>query len=218
MAKHVRVKRSMNFLHCWTVVIATVFFGTTSATLAQQLGGTPPGNALAVLEKSADSFMSVLDLIEQVDWQFRPKGYRHTIGEMAEHTALSHQALQGLITKALRRDANPERARGLAGKEDLIRRRMLENLTRPENFRAKSILLSKAEVIEYFQRAHKKALQLLRSAESRNLLDVHIYRHPTSQTYGELTASQWFYYLAYHTQRHARAIRRITQLPEFTGE
>ena len=171
--------------------------------------------ARKVLQASADRFMAVLDRFEEADWDFRPKGFRHTLGQEAEHAALAHQELQSVVAQALRRDEQPERAKALVGKEDTIRERMLDSERKAENYAVKNTLRSKAEVVEFFQAAHEKALLLLVAAPNPG---VHIYKHPSSTFYGELTALQWFYYIAYHCERHANHMLKMIEHPEFTGE
>lgn len=205
----------MKFQNSVIFFTAIVLFGAHSKSLAQETADnnlpSDVAMALEVLQDSADKFRDVVGGIQAVDWRFRSKDFRHSIGEEAEHAALSHQALQSIVRRALGRDPSPERARGLAGKKDLIHREMLYGPMRPENYKPKGTLLSKAEVFEYFESAHEKAVRLLKTSQN---LNIHVYKHP-SPTYGELTALQWFYYIAYHTQRHTQAIQLMTELPEF---
>jgi len=205
----------MRFPSLLILFTAIVFLGTHLKTLAQEpADNNLPSDvmaALKVLQDSADNFADVVGDLQGVDWQFRGEGFRHSIGEEAEHAALAHQALQSIVRRALGRDPNPERARELVNKKDFLYTQLLQGPMRPENYTPKGTLLSKAEVLEYFAVAHEKAMKLLKTAQN---LDVHVYKHP-SPTYGELTALQWFYYIAYHTQRHTRSIQRMTELPEF---
>ena len=195
-----------------------LLFGFVAAAPGQQPPSQPTAEALEarkVLQASADSFLAVLERVEEADWNFRPKGFRHTLGQEAEHAALAHQELQGVVTKALRREPQPERAKALEGKEEMIRERMLDSERKAENYAVKNSLRSKAEVVEFFQAAHKKALRLLGAVPDPG---VHIYKHPHSKFYGELTGLQWFYYIAYHCERHANQMLKMIEHPEFTGE
>ncbi len=200
------------------LISATVLFLSLSGLVrGQQTASEPPREVLEarkVLQASADRFRTALDRIEEADWNFRPKGYRHTLGQEAEHAALAHQELQTMVVTALRRDEQPERAKALEGKEEMIRKRMLGSKTRAENYKVKNTLRSKAEVVEYFEAAHKKALNLLSVAPEPG---THIFKHPYSAAYGELTAIQWFYYIAYHCERHANIMHEMIEHPDFTG-
>ncbi len=204
-----------NFLPTFLLILLFAF-------VAAAPGQQPPSQARAevlearkVLQASADRFLAVLDRFEEVDWNFRPKGFRHTLGQEAEHAALAHQELQAVVAKALNREDQPERAKALVGKKDLIRKRMLDSGRKAENYSVKNTLRSKAEVVEFFQAAHEKALRLLAAAPNPG---VRIYKHPHSNFYGELTALQWFYYIAYHCERHAVRMLEMIEHPDFTGE
>tara|TARA_Y100000588_G_C14280064_1_gene936607 strand:+ start:5495 stop:6118 length:624 start_codon:yes stop_codon:yes gene_type:complete len=205
----------MRFQNSLIIFTTIVLLGAHSKSLAQEsTDRNLPSDvvaALEVLEDSADRFRNVVGGIRAVDWQFRSKDFRHSIAEEAEHAALAHQSLQSMVRRSVGRDPNPERARELVGKKDLIKREMLHGPMRPENYQPKGTLLSKAEVLEYFESAHAKAVRLLKVSQN---LKVHVYKHP-SPTYGELTALQWFYYIAYHTGRHTQMIQLMTELPEF---
>ena len=195
-----------------------LLFGFVAAAPGQQPPLQPTAEALQarkVLQASADRFLAVLERVEEVDWNFRPKGFRHTLGQEAEHAALAHQELQVVVTKALRREPQPERAKALEGKEEMIRERMLDSAQKAESYAVKNSLRSKAEVLEFFQAAHKKALRLLAAVPDPG---VHIYKHPHSTFYGELTGLQWFYYMAYHCERHAEHMLKMIEHPEFTGQ
>ena len=165
------------------------------------------------LEALGDHVNALLDRTDEVYWQFKPTGFRHSIGEEMEHLALAHQELQGVFAKALKKGEQAEKAETLSGKEEFLRERMLDPENKAESYAVKNILQSKAEVAEYFKTAHRKALEVIRVVPDPSL---YVYKHP-SKTYGELTGLQWLYYLVYHGERHAIWIEKMLDHPEFTG-
>ena len=165
------------------------------------------------LEALGDHVNALLDRTDEVYWQFKPTGFRHSIGEEMEHLALAHQDLQGVFVRALKKGEQAEKAGSLSGKEEFLRERMLDPENKAENYAVKNILQSKAEVAEYFKTAQRKALEVIRSVPDPSL---YVYKHP-SATYGELTGLQWLYYLVYHGERHAIWIEKMLEHPEFTG-
>ena len=171
--------------------------------------------ASKVMQAAADRFLSLMEEIDEEQWDARAAGIRHSIGEEAEHTALAHQELQTQVVKALRAPAQPERAKELEGKEVQLRRLMLQATTRAEAYPPRQKLKTKAEVLEFFNAAHRKAMQKLQGGGSA--LEVHVFKHP-SRKYGELTALQWFYYIAYHNMRHCQVIETILGNTESAGE
>ncbi len=158
-----------------------------------------------LLRESAEQFLAVIEDVDEEQWNFKGSGLRHSIGEEAEHVAFAEQELQQVILKALQDKAEPEKAKKLAGKEELVREKMLDPDKTAESYKRREKLNSKLEVLEYFGAAHKKLIQQLQG--SRNL-EVQIYRHPVAE-YGDLTALQWFYYIAYHKLRHCKQIEII---------
>ena len=165
------------------------------------------------LKALGDHVNALLDRTDEVYWQFKPTGFRHSIGEEMEHLALAHQDLQGVFVRALKKGEQAEKAGSLSGKEEFLRERMLDPENKAEDYAVKNILQSKAEVAEYFKTAQRKALEVIRSVPDPSL---YVYKHP-SATYGELTGLQWLYYLVYHGERHAIWIEKMLDHPEFTG-
>jgi hypothetical protein len=167
----------------------------------------------ALLKQSAKEFLAVINDVDEAQWKFKGSGLRHSIGDEAEHVAFAEQELQRVISNALKANANPKRAAELKGKELEVRKLMLEGEKGAENFQPRGRLNSKLEILEYFPIAHNKLLQLLAGAQD---LNNHIFKHP-NKDYGELTALQWFYYVAYHKQRHIRQIEAIKAHPDYPG-
>ncbi len=166
-----------------------------------------------VVRESAERFRAVIEDVDEEQWNLHPTGIRHSIGEEAEHVAFAEQELQRMILRALEAPESRERAADLAGKEKTLQELMLDPATTAENYRARGKLITKAEVLEYFDRAGRSLLQLLKNTPN---LSLHITKHP-SKKYGDLTALQWFYYIAYHKLRHCRQIETIKSHPDYPG-
>jgi len=163
------------------------------------------------LRDSADEFVKLIEPLTDEQWNFKAPKIRHTAGNEAEHIALAEHDLQRVIQRALAADADPAKAKELAGKEDKIKDLMLHPKRRAEAYKVPGRLNSKAEVQEFFRRAHRNLMDLI---ETSSDLDIHVYKHPT-KIYGDLTALQWFYFIAYHKRRHIEQIRTIMALPDF---
>jgi DinB superfamily len=194
-----------------TLVLVLCCTALSSSAYAQEAAAKAKVKAL--LEESAQEFLDVINDVNEEQWNFKGTGLRHSIGEEAEHVAFAEQDLQRVILKALKAPANPKRAKELKGKETEVRKLMLEAEKGAENYRPRGRLNSKLEVLEYFPMAHNKLLQLLAGSQD---LNTHIYKHP-SKDYGELTALQWFYYVAYHKQRHVMQIKAIKAHQDYPG-
>ena len=163
------------------------------------------------LQASADEFVKLIEPMTEEQWNFRAPRMRHTVGNEAEHIALSENDLQRIVQKALAAEADPVKAKELAGKEDMIKKEMLNPTTPAESYKVPGRLNSKPEVQEFFRRTHRNLMELF--GKSSNL-ETHVFKHPNKK-YGDLTALQWYYYIAYHKRRHIAQIRTIMALPDF---
>jgi hypothetical protein len=166
------------------------------------------------LEESADEFVKLIEPLTEEQWKFKSAKFRHTVGDEAEHIALAENDLQRVIQNALKEESDPTRASELVGKEAKVKDSMLNPTRRAESYKVPGRLNSKPEVQEFFRRAHRNLIELLDTSSASSDLKTHIYKHP-NKTYDELTALQWFYYIAYHKRRHIEQIRTIMALPDF---
>ena len=170
---------------------------------------------LKVHQEAHETFLKLIENISNEQWRFKTSKLSHTIGEEAEHIALAENDLQKVILRALDSEKDLAKAEALAGKENKVRRLMLSPQRRAESFKPPNRLKSKAEVHEFYRRAHRS---LLRGIEAKPELEGYIYEHPNKKLqYGELTALQWYYYIAYHKLRHCEQIKEIMAQPDFPG-
>ncbi|MEX2300798.1 MAG: DinB family protein [Bryobacterales bacterium] len=193
-------------------LVLVLFCTTTLVSSSYAQNTDSKGKIEALLKQSAKEFLAVIDNVSAEQWNFRAGNIRHSIGEEAEHVCFSEQELQKVLQAALKVN-DPKKTAELKGKEEEVRELMLGAEKGAENFRPRGRINSKLEVLEYFNAAHNKLLQLLAGAQG---LDSGYYKHP-NKDYGELTTRQWFYYIAYHKQRHVKQIEAIKAHPDYPG-
>lgn len=179
-------------------------------TLALAQSGSRDEVKALLLRTSLQFEASIKDVTEP-QWNYRAANQKHTIGALAEHTAISANDLQTMVQKALDAGAQPELAKTLSGQVAVVRDVMLSVEQPPDNFRPAGRLLTKEDIDEYFPQVKGKALALLAAASDP---EIHVYRHP-SRRIGNLTAVQWFYYIAYLVQAHTEQIERIKADPGY---
>jgi hypothetical protein len=165
----------------------------------------------ALLLRTSLQFEASIKDITEPQWNYRASNQKHTIGALAEHAAISANDLQTMVQKALDAGAQPELAETLSGQVAVVRDVMLSVEQPPDNFRPAGRLLTKEDIHEYFPQVKGKALALLAAASDP---EIHVYRHP-SRRIGNLTAVQWFYYIAYLVQAHTEHIERIKADPGY---
>lgn len=193
--------------------VFSIFLALAATVLPAPAQDASKAKIEALLKKSAEEFLQVIDNVSPEQWNFKAGNIRHSIGEEAEHVSFAEQELQKVIQAGLRSSADAKKGAELKGKEEKVRELMLHAEKGAENFRPRGRINSKLEVLEYFAAAHNKLLQLLAGAQD---LDTHVYKHP-NKDYGELTVRQWFYYIAYHKQRHVKQIETIKAHPDYPG-
>ncbi len=162
-----------------------------------------------LLNDGSQQFLELIQSVREDEWNFRIRQIRHTIGEEAEHAALSENDLQKQVKLALQKGPRPSLASPLKGKEDVLKEFFAENVA--ESFRAKKTLINVEEILEYYAKANRGLMRLLASSEG---LGEAVHKHP-SEKIGNLTGLQWFYYIAYHRLRHINQIKAIMAHADF---
>lgn len=193
-----------NFLFAGVLALSAPVFAQTQAEIDK---------VTAVLEDGAERFRGIVSSLSEEQWNFKGQGVLHSIGEEAEHIALSENDLQRVVSNALGSPADEERASGLAGKEEEVKKLLTEGEKLAENFKAAGKLVNQAEVTEFYGAANAKLMRLLEGSKD---LGTHVFKHP-NRDFGWLTGLQWFYYIAYHRERHLLQIQTILKHPDFPG-
>ncbi len=99
--------------------------------------------ASKVMQEAADRFLSLMEEINEDQWDARAASIRHSIAEEAEHVALAHQSLQRQVVKAMQAPAQAERAKELQGKQAQVRQLMLDATKRAEGYKPPQKLKTK---------------------------------------------------------------------------
>lgn len=168
-----------------------------------------------LLRDGAERFLDAVKDLTPEQWNAKVPLINHSIGEEAEHIALSENDLQKVILQAMQSSPVPGSAARLAGKQKTIHEVILGDDT-AENFSSPNKIANKQELMEYFPLVHKKLLAIWEQSKEGEMGD-HIYVHPLDKV-GELNALHWFYYIAYHRERHIRQIEAIKTHPDFPGQ
>lgn len=110
-------------------------------TLALAQSGSRDEVKALLLRTSLQFEASIKDVTEP-QWNYRAANQKHTIGALAEHTAISANDLQTMVQKALDAGAQPELAETLSGQVAVVRDVMLSAEQPPDNFRPAGRLLT----------------------------------------------------------------------------
>ena len=168
-----------------------------------------------ILEDGKKRFLELIDKTTDEQWNARAPGIRHSIGEEAEHIALSENDLQQVVLGSLRSPEQPAAVERLKGKVATIQEVLLGEDAVAEAFDSQGKIVNRTELLEFYGAANRKLMALLESSREKPMAK-HVYVHPNDKI-GELNGLQWFYYIAYHRERHIRQIEALLVHPAIPG-
>ena len=140
---------------------------------------------------------------EQVAW--KPAEDRWSVGEVAEHLAISEDVIRGMFSATLATEATAEQLEG-AVKDDQVKTMIVDRSQKfeaPEQVRPASRWASLEAAMAHFEESRAKTVALVRDAGD---LRAHAAEHPA---FGNLDAIGWTYFLSGHTERHTLQIEEI---------
>lgn len=167
-----------------------------------------------LLSESRDKVFISTDQLSVKQWTFRQNKESWSIGDNVEHLGLVEPILFGQVTSALVSDVNPNWAEATAGKENLLKEKLLDRSTRRD---APNAVLPVGSVEPaYARRVFKehRDVSLQFTLETVKPLKAHTADH-RRPVYGTLNAYQWLLFIAYHTLRHVEQIADVTCAPGF---
>ncbi len=168
-----------------------------------------------MLDDGKARFLALVNKVTEEQWNAHAPGIRHSIGEEAEHIALSENELQQVVLSSLRSPEQPAAPQRLKGKVAVIEEVLLGKDAVAEAFDPPKKIVNREELLEFYGAANRKLMALLASSRDKQL-GQHVYVHPNDKI-GELTGLQWFYYIAYHRERHIRQIEALLVHPAIPG-
>ena len=167
-----------------------------------------------LLSESRDKVFISTDQLSVKQWTFRQNKESWSIGDNVEHLGLVEPILFGQVTSALVSDVNPNWAEATAGKENLLKEKLLDRSTRRDAPNA--VLPAGSVEPAYARRVFKehRDVSLQFTLETVKPLKAHTADH-RRPVYGTLNAYQWLLFIAYHTLRHVKQIADVTCAPGF---
>jgi hypothetical protein len=198
------------------VLIALVLFGFFSVAVASNRpqAQTPKLTAeerAKVIKSLMDSQKELLDAVEglsDAQWSYKPSPLKWSVGEVAEHIALSEDLLFGAVERALAAKPDPEWETKTKDKIEVLERILPNRVGRaqaPEVIRPHA-KMTRAEIIARFKESRSKTMKF---AEQTDLpLKAHTVEHPF-RIFGTLNAYQWLSYIPLHNIRHNKQIAEV---------
>jgi uncharacterized damage-inducible protein DinB len=197
------------------VLICTILISTLAQAFTPPRSGdgklTPEEKAKAIkmLLDSQTEFLSYVEKLSDAQWNARPIPFKWTVGETAEHIALSEGLLFGAMERALAAPINPDWETKSAGKERILDNVLAARMGKaqaPEPIQPLKRKMSRAEIMTMFKDGRAKTLKFIETTDQP--LKAHTLDHPFP-VFGTLNAYQWLLYIPAHNLRHNKQIAEV---------
>jgi len=209
------MKQILAVLIC-TILISTVTQALTTPRSGDgKLSADERAKAVKMLHDSQNELLSYVEKLTDAQWNFRPAPFKWTVGETAEHIALSEGLLFGAVERALAAPINPDWETKTASKEPILENLLAGRKGRsqaPEPIQPFKKKMTRVEIMTLLKEGRAKSLKF---AETTDLpLKAHTLDHPFP-VFGTLSAYQWLLYIPAHNLRHNKQIAEIMSNPAF---
>ncbi|MBM3776177.1 MAG: DinB family protein [Acidobacteria bacterium] len=152
-------------------------------------------------------FLDSITGLSEAQWNFKPGPEVWSVGEVAEHIALSEDMLFSRITaEILKSQPALENKAQAAGRDEAILKMIPDRSQKfkaPEPLVPKRRWASQRELVAHFDQSRARTARYLETTQED--LRSHFGQHPA----GLLDAYQWFLLISAHTERHTAQIREV---------
>lgn len=165
--------------------------------------------AIKALHDSQNELMSYIEKLTDQQWNSRPAPFKWTVGETAEHIALSEGLLFSAMERALATPVNPDWETKTAGKEAILDGLLAGRQGKanaPEPIQPLKRKMSRADIMTLLKDSRAKTLTFTEKTDLP--LKAHTLPHPFP-VFGTLNAYQWLLYIPAHNLRHNKQIVEI---------
>jgi|SRR5579864_833419 len=170
--------------------------------------------AVERLHSSRDHFLETIEGISPAQAAFTPSAEQWSIIELAEHIAISDEALRGLIRGALKRPAQPELMEQVQAGDYRYHRAFRPHPKgvnkAPESLHPHARFATLAEASAEFLRQREATIDYARATEDP--LRGHMAPHPV---FGPMDAYQWLMACSIHVESHTHHIEELKNHPDY---
>ena len=163
---------------------------------------------IEALRSGQTSWVPVVQSLTAVEWRRRPDHDNWSPAECAEHIVIVESRLVKAIKAGVAAGkSEPERAAAIAGKEEMMRKRIPSRSVKvkaPEPMVPSGRIATPAEFLEEFQSVRAQSIEL--AASNNPLVDTFVMPH---FVLGDFTGTHWLWFIALHGDRHLNQIREI---------
>ena len=169
--------------------------------------------AMSYLHSTRKQFLDVVMPATPEQWKFKPVAGGWSIAEIAEHLAVTEEAVTTDIEKILQAPATPEKKSETVGKDEMIMKALPDRSRRvqsPEAVTPTGRWSTRDAVVTEFKRRRDHMIEFIEKTPGD--LRSHMTPHPFLK---QLDCYQWTLFLAAHTDRHVQQMREVMADPGF---
>jgi uncharacterized damage-inducible protein DinB len=173
-----------------------------------------PEERQSALEETRQKVLDSLKDLSDAQWKFKSAPDRWSAAEVAEHIAVSEEAILGLVTeRVMKSPAAPEKKEAAKDKDELVRTSVTNRSVKvqaPEMLKPTSRFKTREEMIKAFNASRDKTIEYVKTTQDD--LRSHFTPHPI---FKDLDAYQWVLLISGHSERHSLQILEVKADPNF---
>jgi len=206
---HIVRRLTMKIMRMLVCLLAAA--AMTIPSFAEPLTQRERDRALSELNASRKQFLDAIDGLSPEQWNFKPDDSTWSVGEVAEHIALTERLVPGMLPRILETPVTSTKPEGSVDDDTVLKR--ITN--RDQKFKAPEVIQpqhewkTRAEVVAAYQEARGRTLDYVRTTSDE--LRGHYMKHPL----GNMDAYQWLLLTSGHNDRHTAQILEVKANPKF---
>ncbi len=189
----------------------------TVSAFGQALSQGERDYAVSALHGTRKQFLDTLAQLSEAQMKWKPAPAAWSIAEVAEHLAVTEDAIPGRVAKTMAAPATPEKKKANPREMDYMLIKVLpvrdQKFQSPEPLKPTGKYANQAALVSAFRSSRDRNIAYVR--ETGDDLRNHFTPHPA---FGELDGLQWYILVAGHTERHLNQIKEVMASPGFPAK
>jgi uncharacterized damage-inducible protein DinB len=188
--------------------------GVAVLAFAQPLTKDERERGLSDLQATRKLFLESVTGLSEAQWNFKPAPEVWSVGEVAEHIAVSEDLIFGMVTeKIMKGPAEPDKKADVQGKDQIILEKVVDRSVKvqaPEMLRPTHRFASQQTLVDHFKESRDRTVAYVTNTQDD--LRTHFGDHPLLKT---MDGYQWLLLLSAHSHRHTLQIEEVKANPNF---
>jgi len=196
------------------LIAAMLLASAGTFAVAQPLTKDERERGLSELQATRKLFLESVAGLSDAQWNFKLAPEVWSVGEVAEHIAVSEDTIFGLITeKIMKGPAEPDKKAEVQGKDQIIMEKVVDRSVKvqaPEMLRPTHRFASQQALLDHFKESRDRTVAYVQNTQDD--LRSHFGDHPLLKT---MDGYQWLLLLSTHSHRHTLQIEEVKTNPNF---